>query len=317
MRHPNLRHLEIFRTLVQTLSVTETAKLHNISQPAVSKAISQLQDTVGLTLFQRVRGRLQPSSDTMRLLAETERLLNQVALFGDEIDALHEALHGRLTIAAIPALAIGGLAEGVGRFLRDYPKVQVEFQAEMSQRIVDDVASHKIELGFIHGDPQSANVRAIHIEDSEMACQVSVQHPLARKAIITAEDLRGQPLVFLNPASPPNHLIRENFARAGVRPEVVAEINASHLAGPVVHHGAVAFVDPISADTGPSGTTVCRPFRPRVPLAIYAISSAVRPVSNLSQLFSGIATHSIRQHLARALRELGAEGNRPDRVPPA
>ncbi|WP_110647494.1 LysR family transcriptional regulator [Salinicola peritrichatus] len=293
MRYPNLRHLEIFRTLSRTLSVTKTAQLLNVSQPAVSKAMSQLQDTVGLTLFNRVDGRLHPSSDALRLLAEAERVLNQVSLFRDEVDALQEARHGRLTVASIPALAMTMVASSIGRFMSAHPKVQIEFNTLMSYLTVEEVAQHRFELGFIHGVPQNPHVRSIFLGEYEICCQLRRDHPLASLDVIEPADISDAPLVFLDPASPPNHLIRESFAEAGIHPNVQAEVNASHLAAEIVQHYGVALVDPISASQWVAQDIVCRPFRPRVPLRIYAIHSAYRPMSRVSTVFLGIAEATI------------------------
>lgn len=70
----SLRQLSVFRTLMQTLSVTETASRLRITQPAVSKTLAQLEDSLGLVLFHRSRGRLHPGSDAERLYVEATRL---------------------------------------------------------------------------------------------------------------------------------------------------------------------------------------------------------------------------------------------------
>ena len=302
MRYPNLRHLEIFRTLSQTLSVTETARVLNITQPAVSKAMAQLQNSIGIQMFKRVRGRLQASEDALRLLAETERLLNQVTLFSDEITALYEARHGRLAVAAIPALAIGAIAGTVGSFLRSHPKVKVDLAEEMSSRIIADVAQHRVELGFIHGDPQNLNIRAVPMAESEMVCQFRADHPLTRKTLISPQDLEGEALVLLSPSSPPNHLIRESFAKVGVHPNVVAEVNATHLSADIIAETGVAFVDPMSATSSRGGPTVCRRFHPQVLLRTYAISSALRPLSRIAIEFQAIAQQSIGDAIVSSRR---------------
>nr|WP_246160639.1 LysR family transcriptional regulator [Aureimonas fodinaquatilis] len=279
MRYPNLRHLQIFRTLIQTLSVTETANLLHVSQPAVSKAMAQLQEEVGFQLFVRLNGRLKPSPDALRLLVEAERVLNQVTMFRDEVAALQEARHGRLSVAAIPALSIGLVADGIGRFMQARPKVHVELHIDMSYRIIEEVAQNRVELGYVHTEPQNSNVAFNFLGESTMVCQMHRDHRLAQKKVITPQDLRDEPLVFLDPASPPSYLIRESFAEAGIQPMVISEVNASHLAVDIVRHVGVAFVDVMSAR---DNETVCRPYRPRIPLRIYAIYSAHGPVSSIS-----------------------------------
>lgn len=303
MLHPNLRHLEIFRTLLQNLSVTETARLLNVTQPAVSKAMAQLEERVGFRLFNRMQGRLHPSADALRLLAEVERVLNQVAQLNDEIEALQDAWHGRLSLATIPSLAIGSVANSVGVFARTHPKVRVEFRSDMSSRIVQDVARHNIELGYIHGKPQEAAVESEVVAESEVACLLRRDHRLAKAEFLTAKDLSGESLIFLDPESPPNHLIRESFAAALVHPHVTMEINASALAHEVVRHTGVAFIDPMAIARKTSPDLVIKRYVPRIPLRIYAVFSAYRPISNIASRFRVLAEQQIAKSILQSFED--------------
>ena len=68
-----LRHIELFQAILQTGSLTAAAELLHISQPAASKILKHAEQQLGFALFDRVRGKLQPTAEA-RLQQQTERL---------------------------------------------------------------------------------------------------------------------------------------------------------------------------------------------------------------------------------------------------
>lgn len=86
MRRLNLRLLEVFRVVYETGNVTVAADKLAVTQPAVSKALIELEQDVGLVLFGRERRRLIPTEDAARLYEETARLFTHVEVFEDRID---------------------------------------------------------------------------------------------------------------------------------------------------------------------------------------------------------------------------------------
>src|SRR5215207_9556444 len=85
MKRLNLRLLNVFRAVVDAQSVTEAATALHVTQPAVSKAITQLEAELGFQLFSRVHGRLYPTADAQRLYSESTRLFAQVKVFHDSL----------------------------------------------------------------------------------------------------------------------------------------------------------------------------------------------------------------------------------------
>ncbi|MDG1154790.1 MAG: LysR family transcriptional regulator, partial [Paracoccaceae bacterium] len=73
-----IRQLEAFRAVADTGSVTKAARYLGISQPAVSRLVSDFSKTVGFDLFQRRRGILEPTSDSRYLLSEVRRLIDSL-----------------------------------------------------------------------------------------------------------------------------------------------------------------------------------------------------------------------------------------------
>ncbi|WP_292317833.1 LysR family transcriptional regulator [Mesorhizobium sp.] len=270
MIYPNLRHLEIFLRLCATESVTRTAHTLNLTQPAVSKAISSLEDVTQIQLFERRKNRLHLTANGIRIRDEAERLLNQVGFFRAEIEALQKSRRGTINILAIPSLGAGAVASAVGDFLISHPEINVHFGISMSRQISEMVAQNRIDVGFIHGSSAHAKIKETFVAETTVHCLMATSHPLSSRPEITATDLSPYPLIGTDVESPPSVQIREAFSKAGLHANVRTEINASLLAAEAVRDKTVALVDPLSVK--PCRDLVLIPFSPRIPLSIFILT---------------------------------------------
>lgn len=283
MKHVNLRHLEIFRTVLEVGSITDAAAELNVTQPAVSRALSMLEEEVGFQLFHRTRGRVQPSTDAQMLATEVDRLFQQVQSLRESVEHVRHAQAGRIAVSAVPSLAGSFIGFAAGSFLEKHPRVGFEIFSRISREVVEDVVHHHVDLGFIHGPADEAGVDQRIVGESEIVCVMHRDHPLGEHVVITPRDLVDQPLVFLDKLAPPSHLVREAFATSGHQPRVVVEANLSMAAKAVASAGtAVALIDPLTLLNEPLQLEL-RPFRPRIPIRIFCISSTRRPISHAAR----------------------------------
>lgn len=283
MARPTLRQLEVFKSLLQTRSVSETARTLHITQPAVSKSLAQLEALVGLELFRRVRGRLVASASAEQISADVDRIFAQLDSLSGNITGLQHADAGQLTVAAVPAIAstLAGLC--AGRFQASRPRSRLTLTARMSPEAVEDVVRHRADMAFIHGPPNDSDAKGVIVGESEFVCVMRRDHPMADMETLTAHDLESQPLVFLDEASPPSHLVRDKFAQANVMPNIVIETNMSFAARTaILENQAIAVIDSLFAMTDARSDIVVRRFRPRVPLQIYCVYSIHRELSPLA-----------------------------------
>lgn len=285
-KRANLRLLEVFRAVVDAAGVTEAAARLNVSQPAVSKAIAQLETELGLRLFGRRHGRLHPTGDAQRLYAESERLFVQLATFQDRVRDLAAAREGELVLAAIPTLAASILSAAAARFCGDRPNVKIQIVAASAAAVAEMVGQHRADLGLVHSPVSARTVTGDVIGESEIVATMSDGHPLARLATVTPTELEGEPLILNDTASPPTHLVHETFARAHRRMHVVIEANSSAVGSAAASAGfGIALIDPWPNHPTPRPGLALRKFRPRVPLRIVLLHSMFRPPSRLAEAF--------------------------------
>jgi DNA-binding transcriptional LysR family regulator len=270
---------------------TRTAQALNLTQPAVSKAISSLEDVIQVQLFERRKNRLHLTANGIRIRDEAERLLNQVGYFQAEVDALQKSRRGEINILAIPSLGAGAIASAVGEFLISHPGIKVRFSISMSRQISEMVAQNRVDVGFIHGSSGHPSINENFLTETYVHCLMRKSHPLSSLAEITALDLSPYPLISFDVESPPSVQIREAFSKAGLQANVRTEINASLLAAEALRDETVAFADPLSVKPDPDLTLL--PFNPKIPLSIFILTHQDKTPSMPLAAFCDTARHLI------------------------
>jgi DNA-binding transcriptional LysR family regulator len=141
----DLRHIRTFVTVAELGTVSKAATRLHVAQPALSRQIANLEDELGVKLFDRVGRRLLLTSDGEQLLSDGRGLLNYARALGEHAQVLRRGDVGILRVAASPHLIEGIFPDLLGRYAERYPNVQV--------RLVDVVgpeAFAMLERGEIH-----------------------------------------------------------------------------------------------------------------------------------------------------------------------
>ena len=187
MRGLNPRQIEAFRAVVLTGGVGAAATLINVTQPAVSRLIRDLQHHLGLTLFERRGTGLIPTSEALSLYAEVERAFVGLERIAETATELRTRRAGYLRIAALPALANGFLPRFVGRFLAERPKLNIVLSGLVSHAVVTAVAQGQCDLGFAESSIEHAAVQLEHMPTAPYVAVLPQGHRLARKAKLKPE----------------------------------------------------------------------------------------------------------------------------------
>ena len=101
----NLRHIEIFHAVMTTGNLTEAARMLHTSQPTVSRELARFEKVLGLTLFARARGRLQPTVQGLRLFEEVQRSWYGLDRIVSAAESLREFRQGELSVACLPVFS--------------------------------------------------------------------------------------------------------------------------------------------------------------------------------------------------------------------
>ncbi|MCH8531208.1 MAG: LysR family transcriptional regulator [Saccharospirillum sp.] len=252
-----LRHLKAFRAVMQTGSTVEAAKLLKVSQPSVSRLISELEAITGERLFTRANGRLSPRESAELILPDIELALASV-----------EGLHSRVERTALPlriAAPAGVVTRiygpAVRRLLQDSP--QQKFVAEIMSyyEIVGAVASGRVDLGFVKAPAEHPALELIDLATVGTDVVLREDHPLATKHEISPRDLGTEKLILLGRNRPFRVQLDQIFLQEGITPNILIETQAVSAACSFVREGlGITIANSLLARAEAAQGLTCRPF---------------------------------------------------------
>ncbi len=314
MRGPNPRQIEAFRAVVLTGGVGAAAGLLNVTQPAVSRMIRDLQQHLGLVLFERRGTGLVPTSEALSLYAEVERSFVGLERIAQTATELRTRRAGFLRIAALPALANGFLPRFVGRFLAERPRLDIELSGLVSHAVLAAVAQGQCDLGFAEGSMEHAAVQLERMPAAPFVAVLPERHRLARKKRLRPEDLEGENFISLGPSSLSRFRIDRVFAEHGVTRVLRIETPLSEIACSLAGAGAgVTLCEPFTAMEYATRGIVARPFEPRIDFEFAALHAAQRSLPPVAREF----IDGFRAHVVQFLRRESWRHAPMDRVRPA
>jgi DNA-binding transcriptional LysR family regulator len=291
------RHLEAFRAVIDNGSMTGAAKALRKSQPAVSNLISRLEDELGFRLFNRGRGKFEPTPEAALFYDEACRTLasfDRAMQTGREI---YRSKSGPLLIASQLSVATTLLPQLVSEFLRNRPGMTVRFLTRSSQLVRDLTHLQALDVGFAEL-PLDSSAASTEIFDLECVCMLTRDHPLATQDIITPEALAGFPFITLYREHMTYESIGRAFAFASAEWNVVAETEFFATACALATHGAgVTIVDPFTAADFQSRGLVARPFRPSIRYSFAMFRPHHRPPSRAASEFMAAFRRLIEPYL--------------------
>lgn len=280
----SIREYEVLRAVITSGTVTAAAHRLGISQPAVSRLLAQLESDVGVTLFERRGGRLRPTAEAVRLNGRLDRLFDALAYL-DGTDPSDPASQP-LRLAAPPTLGHRFVANLMATFIKQNPGQMVSLETCTSNGLVSRLVEDAIDLGFTLAEHTNSAMELIPFHKTCAVAVMAHGHPLARHAVITPEILHGQPHIALMR----RHMVRTRldqvFARAGVRPQTVAEVATGVSAITLARHGVgVAVICPFPLLRRHDPELAIRPFAPEFIYNASFTVSTVRPLSKQTRAF--------------------------------
>jgi DNA-binding transcriptional LysR family regulator len=141
----DLRHVRTFVTVAEEGTVSKAALRLRIAQPALSRQIKDLEGELGITLFDRLRGRLVLTAAGERLLAECRNIIMSVTSLREQAEILRRPDAGVLKIGATPQMIDGIFSTFLHRYAARFPKVRIK----VSEAVGPDLFA-KLERGELH-----------------------------------------------------------------------------------------------------------------------------------------------------------------------
>ncbi|RKF12674.1 LysR family transcriptional regulator [Roseovarius spongiae] len=192
---PTIRHLVVLKTVVEERSVTKSATLLNSSQPALSRTIKQLEEIVGRQLFDRTTRSVNPTSAGRELYARSVRILSELDAAVASTRDVADGRSGELRVGYMDFAVVGQLPGILRRFTEKNPRVRVDAQWHMTQDQVELLTKGQIDVGFISGAPNIADLEKRELSRERLVGVLPADHRLAGRKAIALAELNGENFV--------------------------------------------------------------------------------------------------------------------------
>ncbi|WP_342755486.1 LysR family transcriptional regulator [Pantoea sp. MBD-2R] len=308
----DLRQLEAFAAVISAGNITAAAKALDRSQPAVSRLIQELEQSLGYLLFTRNGPRIHPTEEALQLHQYVQKALlslQQIRLRAQEIG---QQQHRPLHIAATPALAAGLLPQALATLgLQN----KVHIISESAEQTAHAVISGEADIGLCSLPLEHHAVDLHWIGQSRCVVALQQDDPLAKETYITLNCLAGRRLI-----APWNPLrLRGRFEKAlkklKVPPHETIETNSSANILACVRAGlGVAILEPVTAWGMPLEGVTIVPLEEDIPYFFGVITPQGRQLSLAVQSLIAALETAAEQLLSSFQRLPAAEHPRVMRL---
>jgi DNA-binding transcriptional LysR family regulator len=284
----NFRQVEIFRAVMMSGSASRASELLNITQPAVSRSIAELESAVGFGLFDRVRGRLVPTPEGQLFYKDVTASFTGMDRLRSAAARIRDFGSGSLRIASLAALGSTLVPRAIRAFRKTHPNIAITLQVQLSSSVRELVANQQFDLGLAADEVDVSGVEHRVFQSSRAVCAIPPGHPLAAKDVIHPMDLHNVPFIALSPEDRARARLAKALEEAGSKPQMVVETPFSATVCALALEGVgVGMVSPPSVDGFAERGLIFRPLEPAIYFNTYLL---FRPDSQRAQLVKRFTT---------------------------
>jgi DNA-binding transcriptional LysR family regulator len=219
-----LKQIRAFVAAADTGSLTTAAVVVNSTQSSLSVLIRELEEAIGLRLFDRTTRKLVLTEAGQEYLVHAQRILIEVEHAHLSTTELVERKRGRVVIAAPPIMAAALLPEIIADYHRSYPNISIVVEDMPPAEIVPAVASGQIDCGIgVFGDTPDG-VKAVAVLKERMLIIAKAGNPLLARPTLRWSDLRGQPVVAIKGGAQIRREVDVRLRLARITEEPVIEV---------------------------------------------------------------------------------------------
>lgn len=303
--HLKLRQLEVFNALMDAGSVSRAAVRLNLTQPAVSVALSSLEQALGFRLFHRSKGYFAPTGEALLLHAEAEQSLLAIERVETRAQEIRAGAVGGVSVASNGAAAINLLPWVIAEFQQIHPGVKIDLKVRSSRQIAAWVWGRQIDIGLIDAPVPVTGLEA-EVLQVPCVCIMPESDPLAKRPRIKPAHLAGRSVIAITGDHAIDRHMDQLLSRAGVTAARLISCSFFAIARNLVRAGAgVAIVDSINglADLGDG---VCwRPFEPAITFELALIRATHLPLQQSAQAFATLLRERLLEKVEALSRNPG------------
>jgi LysR family transcriptional regulator, nitrogen assimilation regulatory protein len=274
----DLKQLEYFVRVAEAGSFTKAAALLNIAQPAISRQVNQLEESLQTRLFTRNGRGAVPTEEGERLLAHSRSILNQVARAREELESMQGKSTGKVSLGMPASIASYILVPLIKSIKKALPAAELIVHQGRSAELQEWLISGKVDFAVMYDVPFSPFIEKVHLATANLVLIQS--HGSVVTAPIPLQDLHNIPLLIQCQPNTSRMLVELEMRRLGRTPRIVMEIDNIRTIVELVKEGyGAAIVSPRAVQEAgrAKGLTIRPIIEPELKLEL-SLAIPVRPL---------------------------------------
>ncbi|MCD5325697.1 MULTISPECIES: LysR family transcriptional regulator [Pontibacillus] len=219
----DIKHLQYFIAVSRFNSFTRAAEELYLTQPTISKMIKNLEEDLGVILFDRSRKKLT-LTDAGKVILKQAKVID--AAYQDlevEIDQLFELKKGEVRIGLPPIMDSTFFSTMISQFHDKYPHITFQFIEHGSKKIEEQVRNEEIDIGIVVLPTKDHTFEHLTFSKEKLKLIVPHSHPLAKHQEISLNDIRNEEFILFNKDFVLRERIVQSCRQAGFEPTVRSE----------------------------------------------------------------------------------------------
>ncbi|KQP11975.1 LysR family transcriptional regulator [Pseudorhodoferax sp. Leaf267] len=285
----SLRQLRVFQAVAAHQNFTRAGAQVGLTQPAVSRCVTELEQQLGLKLLDRTTREVALTDAGRSLAVRLARVLDELDTVLLDVAGLATQRHGRVRVASSPTLSANLLPACIARCREEHPGLELVLLDRMQHDALASVLSGEVDFGVVIDPAQRDELHTEAILSEPFCLVCPPTHRLARRRNVRWTELAGEPLVLLDHASGSRRLIDEALRDQGVQAPVAQEVGHVTTIFRMLDAGLGISIVPTLA-LPPAGLQglVVRPLVPKVERSIVLVRRANRGLGPVAEVAWGL-----------------------------
>lgn len=225
----NFHQLHIFQMVATHLSFSRAAEAMEITQPAVSIQVQELEKFLGITLFHRRPRGLRITEAGDAVLAYSQQIFALSNQLVDTVQEMEDLQTGHLVLGASTTPGEYVLPLVVGRFRQVYPGIHVKLVIGNTRTIIQRILDQDMDLGMVgdHVDEHSNELEMVDFQDDEIVMVAAPSHPAASMERPTVDQIVELGLILREEGSATRMSAERRLRELGIVPKVAIELGSN------------------------------------------------------------------------------------------
>ena len=208
-------------------NITRAAEALHLSQPSLSNQILNLEQELGISLFERTRKRVYLTQAGESFVYQAQKILNDMDALKENMADYAKRRAGKVRVGALSVMAPLGIPEVLSAFSKQYPALQLTLMEAGSYDLVNRVKMNELDAAFVilFNAEKEEELYQIKLLESDLMAVVHIDDPLAQRKELILKDLEEQRLIVSTENYNMQRLILSQLDQRNIPYQIAASCN--------------------------------------------------------------------------------------------